>query len=495
MKNLFSKATGIVQKGIFLPLLAFLLIFTVDKILLKFAGIALIYLLCPDFRFRKDTGKVPMFYPLLVALEILKFLLLNNDFSTGHWVSFLLGSLFWIISYLAMRQMQLIVDQVEKEKIDRTLILFFSINAVISLIDLLWAIYRSGSPNPYNFNDPNFGNSTGDLIKGIFNGPSFLNMMINSFFLFLFLTTRRYWLALTAFLVILLTTSNFANLVLLPVLIAFVITAREKLARVWAAILLVLLPAFYFVVAPSNFRYLTNSIFVPKKQQQEMIAYEKQAILRQKEFRRKRSGHTLAYSASNVDSMLSLQLDSMADSAVAVTGKLGKLQSLKETAQYIASGPKPLIFGAGMGCFSSFLALRMSDANREEGSRLFQHLPLFISGPFRENHYKIFKAIYSLPREFHSVKHFPNSFINQLFGEYGLMGVALFLLTYVWFFVRRYRQLSYGRYLLFLLGGYLMFDYLFEYLSVVTVFELLVFLDLRRSKDSSTADPLKAKVS
>ena len=488
MSNL-TRAKEFVLKEMYFPLFLFLLVFTIDKITLKFAGIALLYLLHPDFNFRGDFRKVPLFYPLLLLFEVLKFLFLNRDFSTGHTVSFLVGALFWILSFLSLHQMRSIVDQVKMERINRTLTVFFLINAGVSLINLLTAMYRSGSINPYNLIfDTNFGNSTGDLIKGLFLGPSYLNMMINSFFLFFFLVREKYRLALAAFLVILLTTSNLCNIILLPVLVAFLIFARQKKARVWTAGFLALFAAFYLFVTPSNFKYMRSSIFVPKKQQEEMIAYEKKAFMLKKKFGAAGttdSGTNVpAYSASDVDAMIRYSMDSIPDSVIVLTGKPGKMQSFKQTWRYITSGPKPLLSGAGMGGFSSFLALRMSDANRQEGSRLFNYLPIYMSPPFTQNHYRIYKAIYSLPREFHSVKQFPNSFLDQLFGEYGLVGVALFLLTYAWFFIRRFRQLSYGRYLLFLVGGYLLMDYLFEYLSVVSVFELLIFCDLRRAKET-----------
>ena len=55
----------------------------------------------------------------------------------------------------------------------------------------------------------------------------------------------------------------------------------------------------------------------------------------------------------------------------------------------------------------------MSDLDKEDGSRLFTYLPTYMAPDFQANHYKIYRAIYSLPREFHSIKHFPNSFLNQ----------------------------------------------------------------------------------
>ena len=38
--------------------------------------------------------------------------------------------------------------------------------------------------------------------------------------------------------------------------------------------------------------------------------------------------------------------------------------------------------------------------------------------------------------------------------------------------------------MLFLLGGYLMFDYLFEYLSVVVFFELFFLVDIKQHQET-----------
>ncbi|HTQ26912.1 MAG TPA: hypothetical protein VMI35_02240, partial [Puia sp.] len=73
---------------IYLPLLLFLLVFTIDKIVLKFAGILLIFLLHPDFNWRKNLKKIPLFYLLVIVMEIVKFILFNHDFSKGHLASF-----------------------------------------------------------------------------------------------------------------------------------------------------------------------------------------------------------------------------------------------------------------------------------------------------------------------------------------------------------------------------------------------------------------------
>lgn len=513
-----------------LPLLAFLIIFTVDKILFKFIGITLIYLLHPDFKFRSNIRRIPLFYLLLVALEILKFLLFNRDFSKGHLVSFSLGCTFWLMAYLTIHQFRTIVDENDGPRIHNTLKVFFAINVCISIINLAVVIYQSGTIDPYRLiESPVYGNSTGDHIKGLFMGPSYINMMINSFFIFYFLYKKEYRLTHIAMFVTLLTTSNFCNLILIPVLLGCLIASKERQIKLNIVAFIGMMILFYLIVSPRNFRYLKDSLFASAKLQQELVLNKNKALISQyndglRTIARSDSavgpanspgGSAPAHSADSAKtgsaivsqkpahSEDSLQLAHSADSLKAVIAKMesespdspriqlnleqkfGKVLAFKETGLYLISSPRAFLFGAGIGNFSSFLAERMSHVNEEQGSRIFNYLPVYISPDYYNNHYKIFKTTFAMPQEFHSIKHFPSSFVNQLLGEYGVVGLLLFLLTYVWFFIKHYRRLSYGKYLLFLMGGFLLFDYLFEYLSVVCIFELLMFLDMQRSRNAA----------
>jgi hypothetical protein len=507
-----------------LPLLAFLVIFTVDKILLKFVGIAVIYLLHPDFKFRANLRRIPLFYLLLVGLEILKFFLFNRDFGKGHLASFSVGCIFWLMAFLAIHQFRTIVDTTDQPRIHRTLKLFFAINVAISIINLVVVIYQSGNIDPYRLiESPVYGNSTGDHIKGLFMGPSYINMMINTFFIFYFLYKKEFRLTYIAMLVTLFTTSNFCNLVLIPILLACLIFSKERRIKLSIVTFIGMMILFYLIVSPRNFKYLKDSLFVSAKHQQELALNENKALISQYKDKLENIAHedsaagtanaaanakhapakTNAGGISSALSVDSLKLAHSADSLKKVVvalesespdspriqlnleQKFGKVLAFKETAKYLTSSPRAFLFGAGMGNFSSFLAERMSHVNEEQGSKVFEHMPIYIAPDYYNNHYKIFKTTFAMPQEFHSVKHFPSSFVNQILGEYGVVGLALFLAAYVWFFIKHYRRLSYGKYLLFLMGGFLLFDYLFEYLSVVCIFELLMLLDIPKSRTAT----------
>ena len=72
---------------------------------------------------------------------------------------------------------------------------------------------------------------------------------------------------------------------------------------------------------------------------------------------------------------------------------------------------------------------------------------------------------------------------DQLIAEYGVLGVLAFILLYLAFFVKHLRELSYGIPLLLLLLGSFGVEYWFEQLSIVIVFELLMLLNIKETKE------------
>jgi len=460
MNSILIKQVKRLSSFINIPLVVFLLVFTVDKVILKAAGIVLIFLLHPDFKFKTRFRQIPSFYLFIILFEIVKFSFFNADFTMGHTMSFIVGCLFWLCSLLCVYQLQSLIQKEDKEKISRSIDLFFIVNVAISLYNIIWTMVHSGSINPYTANSEQFNTSTGDYIRGIFMGPCYINMMVNSFFIFYYLYKKRIAYSLFATVIAILTTCNFANLILLPILLVCFLFIKEKKAK-WSIVYSVtLIILFYCFVSPSNLQYLKDSIWASEKQQQELIAYETAAL----------------NSDSNINNDISPFI------TLKLEDKYGKLLAFKETRDFLLSGPRQFLLGAGISNYSSFLALRTSGLNRSENSKLFNYLPEHRAKDFERDHYQIFKTIYSLPRAFHSIKHFPNSFINQLFGEYGIIGVLLFILFYVYYFMKHFSKLTYGKYLIFLLGGFLLFDYLFEYLSVVVIFELLMLVDLKEAQ-------------
>lgn len=421
--------------GADLALLLFLLAIVIDKASLKPVVIlaALVYM-WRGISWQRIKA-IPLFYLLLPVMELLRFLFFNGDFSSGHTASFVAGELYWLMMAIAFLFLKYRTDMQGTLKLERTLIVFFYLNAIWSAGNLLGVMIASRSLNPYMLADLRFGNSTGDFIRGIFMAPCYINMFANAFFAIYFLFRRMYGPALLAVIIAVLTTCNFANMVFIPVLVLVVLRLKKKKASLAALGAIGVFTIFYFIVSPDNLNYAVSS-------------------------------------TSGKGGLM----------------KYGKVEAVVQTGKFLASSPAHALFGAGMGQFSSQLAIRSSHMwAGSEGSRLFQMLPAYHSPHFDSNHYQILQRLYSLPPEYHSVKHQPHSFLNQLLGEYGIVGLLLFLVFYVWYFLRRYRYTTYALWIGLLLAGFLLFDYLFEYLSIVLLFELFFLIDVKKQGEAHAA--------
>ncbi len=158
----------------------------------------------------------------------------------------------------------------------------------------------------------------------------------------------------------------------------------------------------------------------------------------------------------------------------------GKITSFKQTGAYLSGDIKHALFGAGIGSFSSRLAFITSGI--VDDSRLLMALPHYETEAFKNNHKAIFKYLMYRDDETHSITNLPFCWYNQLLGEYGLLGLLVFCVFYCFYWLKRFKQLRYGRYLLVAMFGFFFFDYWYERVSVMVIFELLMLLDLKLNK-------------
>lgn len=413
-------------------LFLFLTFLAVDKILVKF-----IVLIVSLIFFKREIQlaklrHIPAFYWLIPAFEVVRLLLLQSDFSPAHIIIWGIGMAYWIASGYAFLILWQRTQIVSSNHLFTTLDNWYLINAVVSFSNLIWVMVVSGSWNPYGLYHEAYGNSTGDYIKGLLLGPSYINMFINSYFAFFYLYHRRYARAIVATIICLLTSSNFANLIFFPVLTAHIFWVKSTHLRLLIAGVFLCIVGYYIFAAQANFQYMVESLRGDKDQHLGMLA----------------GG--------------------------------GKKHSLTQTLGYLQSSPEHLLIGAGIGNFSSRLALSASDVDVSRKSRVFAHLPTYVHPDFRNNHYRIYDTLSKMPGPYYSTRHLPTSTANQILGEYGLYGLCCFLVGYIWFFIQRWRQLSYTRPIIVVTLGYFMFDYLFEYLSVLIFLELFFLIDLKR---------------
>jgi hypothetical protein len=153
----------------------------------------------------------------------------------------------------------------------------------------------------------------------------------------------------------------------------------------------------------------------------------------------------------------------------------GKWIAAKQLADFFQNHRQKIIFGNGIGNFSSRIAFKatMLDIAGRYPARF-----KYIASDFLFNHLYLYLYYHAQDQSKHEASNTPDSVYFQLAGEYGIVGLALLLLYFV-FFVRYSRRMGYGLPLVFLLAGSFFAEYWFEQFSIVILFELLSFLDMK----------------
>lgn len=154
----------------------------------------------------------------------------------------------------------------------------------------------------------------------------------------------------------------------------------------------------------------------------------------------------------------------------------GKINGAIQTISYLRQHPHSIIAGFGIGNFSSKIAFRATGLGLNGG---YPKNLAYISPAFLTNHLDLYLNYFSKDEGFHSISNNPASVYDQLLTEYGLLGLLTFLICYLGYFLKRYKKLTYGLPLLFFLTMVLVTDYWFEQLSIMIMFELMIFLNIK----------------
>jgi hypothetical protein len=157
----------------------------------------------------------------------------------------------------------------------------------------------------------------------------------------------------------------------------------------------------------------------------------------------------------------------------------GKLLALQQTYDLFKSGPKKILTGTGMGNFSSKLAFKTISLGIA-GS--YPKRLTYLDPGFEKNHLALYLSFFTGQERYHSIINSPNSVYDQVISEYGLIGLVALLFLYFGFFLKHYKLLSYGIPLLIIVSGLFFLDYWFEQLSVIFIFELMLFLNIKEKK-------------
>ncbi len=514
-------------------LLILLLLFLNVKLAVKVPAIVIVYLLQFDwkFGFRLKDSRLPFFYPLIIGVACLGYLL-NKSFAVPAYNAvFLTGIVFWCLCLLAAHQVRLSVDRHTPETIHRTLVVFFILNAAVSALNLLVIIWEIKDINPYLYQGQyqKYFISTGDYIKGLTFDTSTTNAVINAMGLLYFFTKRSYLMTILCMITLLLTGSNFMNIIMVLLLAALFAFRSNRDQKSVVVICFMLLVVFAAKVSPQNQRYVNESfeqIFKLEKphiagNRKELPITERPDSLLSGEERREKIARRYLDSLNNIwlakqakkalppyetepvalpqpdihgpyYQYLNIPLPAQrsipqfieqyrsvlpyATGAVPTPSLPGKLIGLIQTAGFMVQHPGRLLTGSGMGNFSSKLAFRATGLDIAGG---YPQRYVYMAPDFVHNHLDLYLDFFSRQADKHSLTNTPFSVYDQLLSEYGLIGLLLFLVFYLGFFGKHYKQLTYGMPVLLLMMAVFFVDYWFEQLSVVILFELLLLLDLK----------------
>ena len=524
-------------------LLLFLILFLDVKLGVKILAIILIYLLRFDFHFgfKLKNSRLPLFY-LLIALIAIAGAIINKTYALPNYALVLSGGIgFWLLCILAVHQVKLAVERNEPAVIHDTILLFFLINGVISLLNLGLIVLETHAFNPYTYQGQyqKYFMNTGDYIKGVTFDTSTTNAILNAFGVIYFLIRNNFLMVLFCMVILLLTVSNFTNLALIFILLLLFVFKSSKNQKSLITVCLIVFVIFMAKISPQNNSYLkggrylfhhqlinASPIVIPspvlriterpdrslgpeeKREKTAMLYIDSiYRIHEQTGLKNKPSYLTNAVLISDAgrikvpkDDINSASFQSLKNTppeqhpllnfiqihhaALPVSGHSvhlylpGKALGLLQTINFFKHHPGKLIAGDGLGNFSSKLAFRVTGLGINGG---YLSKYSYINPDFLVNHLDLYLYFFSKNAEFHSFTNSPFSVYDQLIAEYGLLGIAAFFICYIRFFAQHWKVITYGLPLLVLTMGMLFIDYWFEKLSILIFFELFLFLDIKES--------------
>ncbi|MBB6127760.1 hypothetical protein [Mucilaginibacter lappiensis] len=528
-------------------LLTFLLLFLNVKLAIKIPVIILFSLWQFNFKFgfRFKDSRLPLFYPLIIVIVLVDWVIYQGYLSSHYNILLLTGIGFWFLCILAMHQIKLAVDNNPAEIVHQTITIFFVINALVSVLTLAVIILKTHTINPYTFQGEyqKYFINTGDYIRGIAFDTSITNSTLNAFGVIYFLTRKNAVMLLVCMAILLLTASNFINVVLLPILLLLFVFKTDRYQKSLVVVCLVFLVVFMAKISPQNNEYATQTLIhlfkkdkpvhiaavpvnlmanwritdrpdntlTPEERKQKIATLYLDSVGRIldsiRESKRPKyiknvylaNGGRIAITQPNLnDDYYQYKKETPVElfqligfikshkTALPMSGSgeytysmPGKAVGFLQTLSFFRAHLGKILTGTGMGNFSSKLAYRAVGSGFAGG---YPSAYDYINHDFLVNHLDLYLYFYSKQTSFHSISNSTYSVYDQLLAEYGVLGLVLFIIFYLGFFAKHYQKLTYGLPILFLMLAVLLTDYWFEQLSVLVFFELLLLLNIKENK-------------
>ena len=132
------------------------------------------------------------------------------------------------------------------------LLVFFIINAIVSLLNIGLIIFKTGEINPYTYQGEyqKYFIGTGDFIKGITFDTSNTNAVLSAIGVIYFLIRKNPFMTLLCMAILLLTCSNFLNIILGLILILLFIFKSSRDQKSIIAVCFMFLVVFMVKVSP-----------------------------------------------------------------------------------------------------------------------------------------------------------------------------------------------------------------------------------------------------
>lgn len=354
---------------------------------------------------------------IISAIQLLLFY--KHDYSINYIINSTISTVVWFVMGAASIVTLRLISVLPIEKVKSLLEHFFKLNMVIIAFQYVAIAFQEKSIIPFISYM-----GAGDFLKGIFSNSS-VTMVVLSFYMIYFIyikSTKNAILALTG---ILFTTFMSGMVLFAGTAIAFAFWYLSFKNKIKIFFLVLSLFIAFSILSPKNVDYvksnLTEKLFAKSDQARKIVSFEQ----------------TIDFSTSSISNFL---------------------------------------FGAGGGKFSS----RTAFITAGEYVNWFPKQFVYISESFNDNHFKLWNNDILRKPYKDGTANQPFSFYNQIFGEYGFIGFLLFIVFYLYYPIKYYKNLTYGKLLIFLILSYFILDYWFEYFTVIIFFELFLYMDIKK---------------
>jgi hypothetical protein len=522
-------------RGIDWKLFLFLVLVMNVKLVVKIiAIIAIVVLERKSFTLKSFIRKpYILFYMGIIAIALINLLLQYRDLHLPYLLVTGMGILLWMMPAIAGYHSYNIVQKGDLDKIHRTVSFFFLVHIAIIFASLLMIILEIRTIDPYTFKGLNqkYYISTGDYIRGITFDDAVTTAMIAAFGLLYFLYRRRFFYSLLCMAGVLVIFSNLTNIFLLLIFVVLFIFKSDRVQKSMVIVYGCMLVIFITTVSPQNNEYVVSFIYkmigkayyLPpvKTITREELKQMPDSLLSYDQKREKTGlvyldsiSHVLRANNRLLPEKALFQADTLSDTGKKIFyeyrptaqvkqkenrfssfitfrytaaekdslnkrynwDKPGKITAALQLIDLYKNHPSTKWLGVGAGNFSSRIAFK-SAAIGIGGA--YPEKYAYVHPYFQNAHLYVYLFYHAQWQINHTAANTPDSTYFQIAGEYGIAGICLFVFLYAGYFLWKTRRSSYALPLLFLLLATFSVEYWFERLSIVVLFEFLVFLDVK----------------